>query len=123
VNIMTTRTDYERDHINHLAKKLLGEGYRVFIAERGTYGFYTNEAGSPVVSFQSDLGGISYAGNYKSSRCGTGWGLDLDTPEAMLQAATYPPRWATSGENVTVKTLEQHLDQYQKSSKYEELSK
>ena len=119
---MTTRTDYKRIATDELTAKLLAAGYRVFLAERGTYGFYTNSVGFPIVSFQNDLGGFSYSGNYRSSSCGTGWGLYPHTPEAMLKAAARPPRWATSGEDVTVKTLEQHLDQYQKSSRYTELA-
>lgn len=108
-----------------LAQAIKAAGYRVFIAERGTYGFFTDEAGSRVVSFQNELAGFRFSGNYMSKSCGTGWGLGevhtFDKPNFDSLFESNPPRWDTRGEAVTVTTLEQHLATYQKSSKYVEV--
>lgn len=111
---------YKIEMVKELANEIKAAGFRVFIAKSGTYGFYTNEAGSRVVSFQADLGGIKFSGNYKSKSCGTGWGLDDSMSfEAMIKAGA--PHWATKGEAVQLVTLEQHLKIYQQSSMYTEV--
>jgi hypothetical protein len=110
---------YSQNMIKQLADKLKSEGYRVFIAERGTYGFYTLD-GDKVVSFQRDLGSIKFLGNHVSSKSGTGWRFDDDmTFSTMLAAST--PRWAiTSGDTVRPTSMAQHLKIYGPSSKYTE---
>jgi len=122
-----SKIDYKRQKIQELASKLLSKGFRVFISKAGTYGFYTDRDGKRVVSFQSDLGGITLAGNYKTSAphsTGTGWRIaeltSLDAPyEAYLNS--YPPQWATNGHTWKYTTVEQHLAVYGESSGYKEL--
>lgn len=109
---------YKEEIIQELAKDIQSKGYRVFIAESGTYGFYTDS--KRVVCFQSDLGGIVFSGNYISSKSGTGWGLETNTYKHMIES--YAPGWITNHDKITMITLEQHLDRYQKSSKYKELN-
>jgi hypothetical protein len=112
--------NYKTEAVKQLANEIKEAGFRVFIAKTGSYGIYTNQEGSKVVSFQYDLGGFKFSGNYKSKSCGTGWGLDDNmTFEAMLNANA--PYWATKGEAVKCTTLEQHLATYQKSSEYTEI--
>lgn len=70
--------DYKTEAIKQLAAEIKRAGFRVFIAERGTYGFYTDTDGTRVVSFQYDLCGMTFSGNYKTSNprgTGSGWGL------------------------------------------------
>lgn len=47
---------YKVEAVKELANKIKATGFRVFIAKSGTYGFYTDTAGSKVVYFQYDLG-------------------------------------------------------------------
>lgn len=113
---------YKKEAIKTLADKIMGAGFRVFIAERGNYGFYTDAAGSRVVSFQYDLGGVTFSGNYKTSApktTGTGWGLEPGTFAEMFNQAA--PNWATRGDDWAYTTLAQHLVTYQPSSRYTEL--
>lgn len=113
-------TSYKIEMVKELAEEIKAAGFRVFIAKSGTYGFYTDEEGSRVVSFQTDLGGMKFSGNYKSKSCGTGWGLDDGMPFAVMIKAN-APHWATNGQAVQITTLEQHLATYQKSSTYTEV--
>lgn len=116
------RNDYKKEAIEALAVEIMSAGFRVFIAERGHYGFYTDEAGSRVVSFQYDLGGVSFSGNYKTSApksCGTGWGLESGTFAEMFNQSA--PRWAVRDAIWSYTTLAQHLATYQASSRYTEL--
>ena len=110
--------------INEYAQEALTAGFRVFIAERGTYGFFTDKEGKKVVSFGVEFGGIKLSGNYKSSQprqCGTGWGFgEYLTPIEAFNAGA--PRWATGGHSWAYTTLDQHLKAYQASSKYIELT-
>lgn len=110
---------------------VLDSGYRAFLAERGTYGFYTDAEGSRVVSFQIDCPN-SVSGNYRpvnvaehGRQLGTGWRIMGRLPESKkeLQACfdASAPLWATQGLPVTLVTLEQHLKTYQQSSRYTEI--
>lgn len=113
-----TRSQWEKEAIQEVATDLINKGMRVFISEKGTYGFFTEKEGSRVVSFQTDLGVITCSGKYISRSCGAGWGYERgEYPQpAMLKDAA--PRWATKGENVKLATLEDHLKRYGKSSRY-----
>jgi hypothetical protein len=113
--------DYKKEAVKQLAVKIMAAGFRVFIAARGTHGFYTDNAGSRVVSFQYDLGGIKFTGNYKTNQprsTGTGWGLEHDNFLEMFNQAA--PNWALRGATWTYTTLAQHLAAYQSSSLYVE---
>ena len=109
--------------VKELADRIKAAGFRAFIAKSGTYGFYTDTAGSKVVSFQYDWGGFKFAGNYKSSeprRTGTGWGLVSDSIPNMFNQM--PPNWAIGGGiDWKYTTLEQHLKTYHSSSLYTEV--
>ena len=106
-------------------------GYRVFIAERGTYGFFTDQEGTRVVSFEETYGNIKLSGNYvtdnpKSS--GTGWYIDAVRPDVSLKdtidnafnASPFPGAIQHCG-TWRYTTLEEHLKNYQSSSRYKEI--
>lgn len=124
-------TNYKVQAIAELAAQIKAAGFRVFIAKSGTYGLYTDAQGSRVVSFQHDLGGFKFLGNYSpvDSRdgkyTGTGWVMgDTWNPSAdgfrnMFESGA--PRWATRGLEVRLSTLAQHLKTYQRSSRYAEV--
>lgn len=123
--------NYKTEAVKQLAQEIKAVGFRVFIAKSGTYGFYTDEAGSRVVSFQFDLGGFKFTGNYKAVNSddgryvGTGWVMGdagSVTPEGLTNMFnSYAPNWATSGLPVKLTTLSQHLATYQASSQYVEI--
>lgn len=108
------------------AQKLTDWGFKVYIAESGTYGFVTDESGKRVLSFQ-DIGSSFEAlgGNYgpPSVQSGTGWRMDevpsdLDSAEkvkATLNAL--PPAFAGTGWK-KLSTIEDHMKDYQSSSRY-----
>lgn len=116
---------YKVPAVAELAAEIKAAGYRVFLAESGTYGFFTDAEGARVVCFQFDLGGFKFSGNYRSKSCGTGWimgdayGVSPEGLAAMIESR--PPHWATKGEAVQQTTLAQHLQTYQLSSRYTEL--
>lgn len=113
--------DYKKEAVKALGADILRAGFRVFIAASGTHGFYTNADGSRVVSFQWDLGGVLFSGNYKTSQprsTGTGWRLEPDTFAGMFNQ--WAPDWALSGATWSYTTLAQHLATYQQSSKFTE---
>ena len=113
--------NWKREAILKLVAKLKHAGFRVFIANEGEgfYGFYTDQEGARVVSFQLDFFTPVFSGNYKSKHCGTGWRIETGDYAAMLNAN--PPLWATAGENVKLSTLDDHLKNYQNSSNYLEV--
>lgn len=119
---------YKTEAVAALAQEIKAAGFRVFIAKSGTHGFYTDEGGTRVVSFQFDLGGFKFSGNYKSDQprqTGTGWGMGEHASVSasglknMLEST--PPQWAVRGANYRLTTLEQHLATYQASSVYTEI--
>ena len=121
-------TNYKTEAVKVLAEEIKEAGFRVFIAKSGTYGFYTDEAGTRVISFQFDLGGFKFSGNYKSDQprqTGTGWGMgeSVNVSASGLRSMfeSYPPEWAVRGANYRLTTLEQHLATYQASSQYVEV--
>jgi len=74
---------YEQAEINELATTLTELGFTVYVSVSGTHGCYTDGAHSRVVSFQSGLDGVTFSGNYHSSReSGSGWRLHI--PEHPL---------------------------------------
>lgn len=122
--------NYKVEETAKLAAAIKSAGFRVFLAERGTYGFFTDTDGTRVVSFQHDLGGFKFSGNYKAVKhddvrqVGSGWvmGDVYNVSKANLEELfrSGPPRWATNGLAVNLTTLDQHLKTYQSSSKYVE---
>ena len=100
-------------------------GFRVFVAERGEYGFITDETATRVLSWSFTDGG-RLSGNYgpPSQECGTGWVLegspwDLQTGDDVKSALyEHPPHWIRGWKHFT--TVEQHLAMYGQSSRYSE---
>ena len=125
VHIMT-KVNYEKEIAIDLAQRAVQLGFHVFIAEKGTYGYYT--AGAGVVSFQVDYGSIQLSGNYKTSdpkKTGGGWRIyddsDVIDDTAITKAiGTKPPRWAVGDATWTLTTPEQYRATYQDSSRYVE---
>lgn len=122
-------TNYKVEAIKELAADIVKAGFRAFIAERGTYGFYTDAEGTRVVGFQYELGGISFSGNYKTDQpcsTGSGWGFgipsDYDSVAYKSMFQSGPPGWAVGSANWKLTTLVQHLATYQASSKYTEFT-
>ena len=102
---------YNKLAMEETSKDILQKGFRVFISNSGTYGFYTDRQGLNVVYFQADLSGISYSGCYSSpvgSGCGTGWCLDTTDYGTMLKSM--PPFWATKGFRVSMHNLKSYID-------------
>ena len=123
--MQTQRVNYKIQWINETAGKIKAAGYRVFLSESREYGFYTDKNGTKVVSFQTDLSGIPFSGNYKTSKpmtTGTGWRIaDNDNGNYRKMFNAMPPSWAVHDSQWSFTTLEQHLKTYQKSSRYSEI--
>lgn len=118
--------DRNKELVAELLSHIKAAGFRVFIAERGTYGFFTDDEGSRVVTFGAELGGLRFSGNYKTDNpasSGTGWRIsDSDTGEYHAMFDTPPPRWAVgASSNVRSTTLKQYLESYQASSNFTEV--
>lgn len=116
--------DWKIEATKELAENIKASGFRVFLAERGTYGFYTNAEGSKIVSFQLDLGGFNFTGNYKTDNprsTGTGWQLNQTTGRTYQDMFNECPSWSLRGASWSYTTLEQHLATYDRSSKYTEV--
>lgn len=113
--------------IQHLAAKLHGYGYQVYIAESGEHGCYTD--GRRVVSFGGHWRfSVDFTGNYRPVKpadgkyVGTGWSIerevcDINRYSAKAYVEACAPRWATGDISVTYPTIEQHLKTYP-ASKY-----
>lgn len=111
-------SDYKRICIAELVAMIQNEGLRVFVAERATYGFYTDNTGKRVVSFQLDLS-LTFSGNYKSKSNGTGWRITDNIPDDFTKLLyTNSP---FEFDNYT--TLDEYLNMYQNSSKFTEVTK
>lgn len=124
-----TRNERDRAEALEVANRVKALGFRVWIAERGTYGFISDAEGSRVLSWSADGPWSNLSGNYgpPSQESGTGWKLDgitlgdLTTAEAVKAALyAYPPAWCGKGWK-SLTTVEQHLKLYQSSSAYVEV--
>ena len=116
---------YNQELIATLAAQIKAAGLRVFIAESGTYGFFTDDDGARVISFQSDLT-LSFSGNYRgldgARGIGTGWRIsDEDTGNYVQMLESMPPRWAVGDARWLHTNMDEHLATYQKSSRYTEV--
>lgn len=119
---MAAFTNYKTEATKELANAIKKAGFRVFLAERGTYGFYTDAEGSKAVSFQFHLGGFKFFGNYKSDQprqTGTGWQLADGSFQDMFDQ--FPPSRAVGAAAWKFTTLDQLINIYQNSSKFGEL--
>lgn len=116
---------FAKDTILNLAHDIKKAGYRPFIAENGTYGFYTDKEGSKVISFGIDLLRIRFSGNYVSEcpqSTGTGWGIGDNREDFGDMFKAIPERYAVGGWKWKFTTLEQHLKTYGPSSRYKEVT-
>lgn len=117
--------DIERENARRIADAALAAGYRAFLSESGTYGFYTDTEGTRVVSFQSRYSMPCVSGNYVTScgrETGTGWKISDGFDPALLDAYfnAKPPRWAVKNHEWRYATLEDELKRYQSSSRFVE---
>ena len=119
--------DCDRQAAQRMAEACKAAGYRVFLAKRGTYGFYTDAEGSRVISFQFNGFETRVSGNYITDNpafCGMGWCIDQDACDLSKLDEyfnAWPPSWAVGRANIVkLCTLEQHLSRYQDSSQYTE---
>lgn len=109
------------------ADRIKAMGFRVWLSERGPYGFISDKAGERVLSFSFN-DGTSLSGNYgpQSQESGTGWRLE-QTPDHLRTVGDvakalgeYPPQFCGKGcEHFT--TVEKHLATYGTSSRYREV--
>lgn len=118
---------YQLKVIEELSEKLLAFGFRVFLSESKTYGFYTNEKGCPLISFQVNYLTPVFSGNYSpaTKRHGTGWRIKTnpDTKEDFERLLySFPSYPLTTDDNQVIKwtCLEEYLCTY-KHSKFTEL--
>ena len=112
-----------KQEIKELTGKLKNQGFRVFIAKRGSYGFFCKDD-SKIISFQADLGGISFSGNYttnKPQQTGTGWRLSEGLFDYSSMLDSQPPSWAVQDSKWNFTTLQKHIKSYQRSSIYKEI--
>lgn len=121
--------EWKKQAILDLTNTIKNNGFRVFIAKSGEYGFYTNKEGSSVVSFQIDYFSVIFSGNHRVLRdghiVGAGWRfdkqpsvLDYESLQGMIDART--PSWVDTLNRTIPKTLASHLEDYQCSSKFVE---
>ncbi len=118
---------YKQQAAQEFAQRILALGFRVWMAERGTYGFISDETGKRVLSFSAEDCG-SLGGNYgpPSRESGTGWRMDqgphdlrtADDVRAALNAL--PPSFCGNGWKYLT-SVAQHLGQFGTSSHYVEL--
>lgn len=112
--------------ILEIADFIKSKNYRVFIAEAGTYGIYTNKDGLKVVYFQLSLNSsnIEVSGCYKTDKRknGTGWlitdSFNNNDIDAYIRALA--PTWAVGNSKVHYTTLTEYMKVYACSSKYHE---
>lgn len=111
-----------------LAATIKEAGFRAYIAEKGTYGFYTDAEGTRVVSFQFEFGAPKFSGNYNTSApksTGTGWVIGevwpVDADALRDMYAQNAPTWAVGNAKWRHTTLAEHIAMYGASSRYVEV--
>lgn len=122
----------DKQAISELVTKIKTFGYPVYLAENGNYGFFTNEDGSRVISFQIDYFFFNFSANHKSVGLGSGYRITRDeqcplwevekfcTAEfltKLINAPVYKSR-RKNEKFISWTTLQQYLDTYQNSSNY-----
>lgn len=119
-------TNYKKELIARFADNLKSQGFTVYMAASGTYGFYSDETEKRVVSFHYDFGGVKLGGNYHASRqSGTGWdmgtiGVNADAKELRERLYAIAPAW-TANTNPKYCTVADQLERYGQSSGYEKI--
>ena len=118
---------YEKEAAQAVVQAIKAAGFRAFLAESGTYGFYTDADGSKIISFQCNgIEGPKFSGNYKTSaprQTGTGWRIsdDFNASDLDKYFNASPPHWAVSCAKWEFTSLADHQATYQASSKYTEV--
>lgn len=108
------------------AERIKALGFTVYIAERGTYGFITDQTASRVLTFSMEDGG-NLGGSYgpPSRESGTGWRMDiaphhLNTADDVKQALyANPPEWLRGKGWRYLSTVAQYLAIYGSSSRFD----
>lgn len=108
--------------IQHIARRLAGYGFDVYLSDDGEHGFYTD--GVRVVSFGGHWRwSVDFSGNYRPTpMSGTGWQIaheqtDISREQAERYINTNAPAWANREPVYT--TPAQHLATYGRSSGYQ----
>jgi len=119
---IASHLQYKKDETRKLAESMVKDGFKAYIAEGGTYGYFTD--GNKVVSFQYDLCGFSFSGNYVSEwgrSCGSGWQLEDSDIFGGLISQT-PPYWIRVYDTKWhYTTPEEHEEKYGKACRYKEV--
>lgn len=124
-----------KESLQFLTPLVLAANLRIFFAEKGDYGFITDDHGCRVLSFGMDGTRLHFGGQYRAVKngdgvyVGQGWRItDNEYPEnsqdikTLFSQCANAPKWATRGKPVTITTLEQHLKTYRWSSRYTEVT-
>lgn len=127
------RTSDKAELLQPLADHLFKLGYHVYLSSGKDYGFFTDQTGDRVCSFQVDFYSVKFSGNYATDNMrstGTGWRIapDLLVNDLVTHNAEYfwkmltatAPHWAVGNAKVKYSTLRDHLRQYGRSSGYAE---
>ena len=126
---MKNRAEINKENCIELANKIKSFGYDVYIAEKGTYGFFTN--GERLVSFQIDYFWFNFSSNHKSKGFGSGARLTNDedciqykiedwcTNEFLNKLLNSQQYRGNGGYFISWTTLKEHMDFYNSSSKYQ----
>ena len=118
---------YQQDAIKEVVEKLKNEGFLVWVAESGLYGFYSGVSKKRVVYFEVKYGVVEYTGCYRPKKpgdgryIGTGWSIPFNGILSGNQYTTIldlaAPQWATNGLGVIYNDVDNHL-KTDKHSKY-----
>lgn len=113
----------DQQRARDFAMRMIGLGFRVYLAERGDYGFVTDSSESRVLGFAGRSGDLSGTYGPPSTTSGTGWRMDKNTWDlhtaADVREALYapPPPWCGDGW-LRVSTVKDYLALYQASSRF-----
>lgn len=129
---LATKITTDKERTTELVNKIKSFGYPVYLSEKGNYGFFTNQDGSRIVSFQIDYFFFNFSANHKSIGLGTGyritsdgkcllWEIDNFCTATFLEKLINAPIYKSRRKNerfLSWTTLEQYLKMYQDSSKF-----
>lgn len=122
----TTKLNYKQEQAMELVKKLKSFGYIVYLAEKGTHGFFHRPNEDKHINFQLDFY-FSFSSNHISKNIGSGHQLidgfsniENATKDFFEQMLNCPPYKSRRKNEVFIrwKTVKEHLDFYNSSSKY-----
>ena len=137
MNSLTTTPETKiitnKERTAELVNKIKSFGYPVYLSENRSYGFFTNLDGSRIISFQIDYFFFNFSANHKSIGLGTGyritndekcllWEIDTFCTAKFLENLINAPIYKSRRKNekfISWTTLDQHLANYQSSSKYQ----